>query len=347
MSSLFPGYESKVFPTVSVVLPIKNEEKYIIDCLNSLVYQDYPKDRYEIIVVDDSSSDSSPNLIMNIQKDVELPKIIWMRNKGNGVVDAYKTGIDASSGDILVRFTAHLVGEPDTIRTLVQYLLKYSKEVVGVTTAYKIYKSDSFFSKAVVSILTSRMGGWGTSHMNRKRVKTAIGSAVLAIYKKSLNLIGGYPQGDDSELYVLFKRKGLFVRYLLDQKVAYRYKHSGFFKHLKRMVIYGKIRARLTRKYPESFKIIHLAPTILVLLSILFFILNLSSNLMLSIYVVEFLLSSYFFLIIIQSILISFKQRTPMYLLLLPPLFYLTHISYGLGFLRGLLGNDYTPSEYR
>ena len=53
----------EVFPTVSVVIPIHNEERYIEACLDSLLNQDYPNDLIEAILVDGMSTDSTREII--------------------------------------------------------------------------------------------------------------------------------------------------------------------------------------------------------------------------------------------------------------------------------------------
>lgn len=60
---------------VSVVVPVRNEEGYIEECLSSLVNQDYPQDSYEILVVDGRSEDRTRNMVrelMQTHKNIRL-----------------------------------------------------------------------------------------------------------------------------------------------------------------------------------------------------------------------------------------------------------------------------------
>ena len=61
-------------PKVSVILPARNEEKFIEKCLNSLVDQDY--DNYEIIAINDSSDDSTGNIMKKYSE--KFPKVIFV-----------------------------------------------------------------------------------------------------------------------------------------------------------------------------------------------------------------------------------------------------------------------------
>ncbi|GAI27260.1 unnamed protein product, partial [marine sediment metagenome] len=51
--------KNNTYPYVSIVLPIRNEQHYIIRCLDSILDNDYPHDKYEILVVDGMSTDQS------------------------------------------------------------------------------------------------------------------------------------------------------------------------------------------------------------------------------------------------------------------------------------------------
>ncbi|MBE7447189.1 MAG: glycosyltransferase [Planctomycetia bacterium] len=50
-------------PLVSIIIPCRNEEKFISKCLDSIIAQDYPKDRIEVLVVDGKSNDKTRNVL--------------------------------------------------------------------------------------------------------------------------------------------------------------------------------------------------------------------------------------------------------------------------------------------
>jgi glycosyltransferase involved in cell wall biosynthesis len=54
--------ENKDFPLVSIIIPCRNEGKYIGKCLDSIIAQDYPKDKFEILVVDGRSDKTKENV---------------------------------------------------------------------------------------------------------------------------------------------------------------------------------------------------------------------------------------------------------------------------------------------
>ena len=61
--------ENKCLPFVSTIIVVRNEREYIEKSLMSLINQDYPKERYEIIIVDDCSNDDTVNIIRKIQDE--------------------------------------------------------------------------------------------------------------------------------------------------------------------------------------------------------------------------------------------------------------------------------------
>ena len=78
-------------PLVSIILPIFNGESYIISCLNSIKDQDYQN--YEIIIIDDGSSDNSLELCKSFSKDYSNIRIQIYSQKNSGVASARNLGI--------------------------------------------------------------------------------------------------------------------------------------------------------------------------------------------------------------------------------------------------------------
>lgn len=98
--------------SVSVIIPSYNAEKTITICLRSIYSSDYKN--FEIIVVDDNSSDQTVHLIS------EFPCKIIQMNKNAGPAKARNIGVEASFGDILVFFDADVIIEKDTIQRMVE-----------------------------------------------------------------------------------------------------------------------------------------------------------------------------------------------------------------------------------
>jgi len=66
-------------PFVSIVVPTRNRARLLRDCIVSLMQQDLPADRYEIIVVDDGSTDETPDVVREIRRRTNRPDIRYVR----------------------------------------------------------------------------------------------------------------------------------------------------------------------------------------------------------------------------------------------------------------------------
>jgi len=101
-------------PFISVLLPVYNGAATIGTALDSLVAQDYPADRYEVIVVNDGSTDDTARVVAERQdlRYIELPRNM-------GISPALNAGLDAARGEILVIFNDDCLAAPDYLSELV------------------------------------------------------------------------------------------------------------------------------------------------------------------------------------------------------------------------------------
>ncbi len=87
----------KKMPKISVIIPIYNAEKYLKECLNSIINQTYKN--VEIICVNDGSTDSSLSIIKEYSSKYE--NIVVVNKKNSGVIDARIAGLKKATGDYI------------------------------------------------------------------------------------------------------------------------------------------------------------------------------------------------------------------------------------------------------
>src|SRR5438105_15709375 len=92
-------------PTVSVIVPCRDEERYIARCLDSIAATDYPRERLEVLVVDGLSEDRTRSIVADY--GARYPFIRLLDNPGRIPPTAVNAGIRAARGEILVRMDAH------------------------------------------------------------------------------------------------------------------------------------------------------------------------------------------------------------------------------------------------
>lgn len=117
------GARKMDLPLVSVIVPIYNVEKYLHDCINSIICQSYEK--LEIILVDDGSTDSSPEIADSFS-DTRIR--VYHRQNG-GVLKARNFGVDNANGDFLAFVDADDTIAKDYIKFLVENALKNNADI--------------------------------------------------------------------------------------------------------------------------------------------------------------------------------------------------------------------------
>lgn len=115
---------------LSVVCPIYNEEKYIAQCLDSLLQQDYPKSDLEILLVDGMSTDKTREIVKGYEE--QYPFIRLLDNEKRIVPCAMNIGVKAAKGDIIIRLDAHASYERDYFSVLSRRLMELKADNVGV-----------------------------------------------------------------------------------------------------------------------------------------------------------------------------------------------------------------------
>ncbi|MDU5020249.1 MAG: glycosyltransferase, partial [Clostridiales bacterium] len=89
---------------ISVIIVMRNEENYIEKCLLSILNQDYPKDKYEVIVVDGESTDKSVDIV---SKYVDEFNVKIINNPKRNLASGWNLGIKNAKGNIVIRPDAH------------------------------------------------------------------------------------------------------------------------------------------------------------------------------------------------------------------------------------------------
>lgn len=86
-------------PKISFIIPVYNAEKYIKNCIISIKNQNIPNDEFEIITIDDGSSDKSTDIIQDLQN--EIPSLILLKQKNKGASVARNRGVQVAKGTFI------------------------------------------------------------------------------------------------------------------------------------------------------------------------------------------------------------------------------------------------------
>ncbi len=150
-------------PSVSVVLPTRDEQRHLRDCLSSLIAQDYPGE-LEILVVDGRSSDLTREIALAAGDKVRV-----VDNPEITAAAAMNRGIALASGVIIVRADAHALYAPDYVRRCVELLGTGRYAVVGGPMRPV---GTTRFGRAVAAVTSSPIGiGPGRFHYATERAE--------------------------------------------------------------------------------------------------------------------------------------------------------------------------------
>ncbi len=155
MSTPFEHAQDGTWPTVSVVVPMFNEEAAIRSCIQSLQRQDYPLERLEIVVVDGGSTDRSPDAVRELANSQQHPKLKLTTNPKRNTPSSLNLGIRVARGDVIVRLDAHSEAPPDYVRMNVEVLFASGADYVGGRPNNVGY---GYWGEAIALAMASRFG---------------------------------------------------------------------------------------------------------------------------------------------------------------------------------------------
>ncbi|MEI6123682.1 MAG: glycosyltransferase [Bacteroidota bacterium] len=280
----FTQNKNDKFETISVIVPFRNEENFLPDFLESLLYQCYPPQFLEIILVDDHSTDSGVEIVQHFIEYKKLSNFILLRlseSDGLSKKAALKKGIEHSHGELIVTTDADCTMGNNWLNTIVSF---YHKENCALISAPVMIKPEkSFFSKIQTLEFFSLVGcGAGAISVNTP----FLANGANLIFERNLydELQGysshiEYTSGDD--VFMLIKaKKNHKIGFLKDYKSAVFTKGSMSLKHF----FYQRVRwASKSKGYHDT---IALTTT----LSVFLFNMSIVATIVLSFYNYHFLL---------------------------------------------------------
>lgn len=184
-----PGNSFVPQTRIAVIIPARNEEDVIGECLKSLLAQDYPKDLLQIIVVDDHSDDATAAIAESLGVRV-LRMADFPHPEGQAFKKyALQKGIEAAtSADLIVTTDADCTAGPQWIRTIAAF---YQKESPAAIVAPVRYNPTGDWLDVFQTLDFATMQGI-TAAVNTLGIGTMANGANLAFSKKAFEAVGGY-----------------------------------------------------------------------------------------------------------------------------------------------------------
>ena len=316
---------------VSIIMPLYNEEKYISNCIDSLLRQTFCKKNMEWIFVDGNSTDNTLNILKSYQK--KYPDLIHIYNNPKKIVPhAMNIGIKHAMGKYIIRLDAHADYNYDYIDKCVYYLEHTDADNVGGIARTK---SNGFIGDAIAMMLSSKFGV-GNSQFRINGSSGYVDTVPFGAFRREVfERLGGYDErlirNQDNEMNYRIRKNG--GKIFLSQEIQFTYYCRDTILGLVDMAIKnGKWNIITTYLCPGSMGIRHFIPLVFLMSLCLFIPLAFLSNLFLYLLGLELLL--YFGLGFIFAVKATIKVQ---YILLIIVLFPVFHLSYGYGSLIGIL----------
>ncbi len=324
-------------PFISVVVATRNEEKYIEQLLISLVNQTYPKDRFEVLIIDGMSEDAT---LQVVEKYKDKLNIRIFKNEKIKPVFAFNKGIDEAKGGLVMFVNAHSTLKENFIEEDIKTFLSIRSREPNLAAVGGIYinTSANTFGKIVGLLYSSWFSGAGTYRWSRKPHFSD--SVIFGVFDKEILVSNGkfdedfVRAGEDYEIGKRLRRRG-YKLYTNPNIIAYYFTRSSLKGFLNQTYNYGVARGLMVRK--GYYQIELLNPSSFWFVPPLFFLYELSlpllvfmSPLMLIpmiIYLIIDLLVSFNLLIKTRNLLCS----------LLPVMYFVFHSMLGVGVLAGLI----------
>jgi len=321
------------WPPISVIIPVRNEEKFIGQTLQYLVQQDYPREKVEIIVVDGRSDDSTRRVVEVIA--TRDARVILLGNPKRISSAARNIGIKAARGDIITFIDGHVYIDSDQLLMNTAILMNERKVSVLSRPQFLDTPDNGFFQKAVALARKSAFGHGLDSTIYLEEGKMVDPTSSGASYKREVFEKAGYfdesfDAAEDVEFNYRVSQAG-FESFSSPKLAVYYYPRNNLRSLFRQMTRYGIGRFRFLRKHGQGISsgalilaVFYLGLILLVLLSILSDRLLPVAGIFLALYVAANLISS----------LIAALKRGMRYLLVLPVIYLTIHFGLAWGFIN-------------
>jgi len=245
---------------VSVIIPMRNEERYIGACLDSVLANDFPEEQYEILVADGESEDRSREVVLG--KAAAHPGIRLLHNPGRFVPSGMNICIRQARGRYIIRMDAHSEYPADYIANCVSELERTGAGNVGGRWITRP-GSDTLMATAI-ALFTQTHVGVGNAHYRLGEGGRYVDTVPFGAFPREVfDRVGLYREelvrNQDFELNARIRRAGYAI--YLSSKISNVYYNSATFRKFMRQAWMNGIWVpRMWVRCPSSFCWRHAAP---------------------------------------------------------------------------------------
>jgi succinoglycan biosynthesis protein ExoA len=320
-------------PFVSVIMPIRNEAQYIARSLGAVLAQDYPAERMEVLVIDGQSTDGTHEMVRLLQ--AQQTHIRLIDNTGQIVSMGLNRALCHARGDVIIRVDGHCEISRDYVRRCIEHLYNDGVDAVGGPL---VTIGETPKARAIAVGMSSHFGVGGSAFRTTSNKTVLTDTIAFPAYTRAILERGGpfdeeLVRNQDDEYNYRLRKMG--AKLLLAADVQSRYYSRSSLRCLWQQYFqYGYWKVRVLQKHPRQMRPRQFAPPAFVaallgtgILACFFPLGRALAALLVGTYLIANCIAS----------LCSLHRGRVRELWWLPIVFAILHVSYGLGFLAGLL----------
>jgi glycosyltransferase involved in cell wall biosynthesis len=320
-------------PFVTIIMPIRNEADFIERAIKSVLGNDYPAEKMEILVVDGMSDDGTREITARLAK--ADGRIIMLDNPKRIAAAAMNIGLKAARGDLFIRVDGHVEIPADFIAKSIRCLHEHPE--AWVAGGYIKTTSDSYIGQAIGAAMRSPIGV-GNSRFRLGDYEGWVDTLAFgAHYKWIVDRIGYFDeelvrnQDDEFNLRIILAGGKIWMSKAIQSTYFSR---GSLYKLWKQYFQYGFWRIRTLQKHkrPASFR--QLVPLLFVLSLLL---MGSAGFLWKPLWILLAIEAVLYVLVLVIGALDVGRKSGWLYTTPAPAVFVILHFAYGLGSLWGII----------
>lgn len=330
-------------PFVAVIMPIRNEADFIESNLNSVLTQDYPSDRMEVIVAEGMSTDGTREKLVKLKE--QYPQLLVIDNLKQNIPTGLNAALDITrqEQEIIIRIDGHSSVAQDFVSKNVALLAEHPEAwSVGGPI---VHSADTLFGKAAAAAMSHPFGVGNASHRFANYEGYAEGAPFPAVWRWVFERIGKFDEqlvrNEDDEFNYRIRKAGGKV--YISPRIRYTYyvreeTRQLFWQYFQ----YGFWRVKVLRKHRRPMALRQLVPAsfYLTMIGLLLW------GLLLKQMIIALILPVLYVTALITAGL-SALPRVGFKVASLVPLAMATiHTGYAWGFLYGIWASLFNPSAW-
>jgi cellulose synthase/poly-beta-1,6-N-acetylglucosamine synthase-like glycosyltransferase len=219
---------------ISIIIPARNEENNIAACLQSIVNQSYPKNLYEIIVVDDHSTDATASIVLGFNhpniKCIALKDFIG-QEKNSYKKKGIEVGIAQANGELIITTDADCIAPQNWLKTITSFYEQKKPDLIVMPVGIRLMANSTqnmpqgIFLQIFQALDFMTLQGITGAAVNKK-IHSMCNGANLAYTKKAFESVNGFTgintiaSGDDMLLmHKIYTQNKNGIAYLKSEEV--------------------------------------------------------------------------------------------------------------------------------